>query len=64
MCVSSDKRRVYEKCFSILFEILFKLSGNRLQWKYLHSEGLIGVTVDMDGKQMSGKQPKPFSLCC
>lgn len=60
MCISSDKRRVYEKCFSILFEILFKLSGNRFKWKYLHSEGLIGITADMDGKQMSGREPKPF----
>lgn len=53
--ISSDKRHIYEICFHSLFQLLSQCINKEFQWKHLHNRGIIGVTVDMDGKQMSGK---------
>ncbi|KAI8930747.1 hypothetical protein NX059_012355 [Plenodomus lindquistii] len=52
--INSDRTRTYYKSFQMLFRAITKLTGREIRWKHLHNNGIIGVTVDMDGKQMTG----------
>jgi hypothetical protein len=39
----------------MLFDWIHKITGEKVQWAYLYGTGMIGVTADMNGKQMNGK---------
>ena len=52
--MSAERRRLYSIAFLTLFKWVEKLTGDIVRWQHLHGSGIIGVTVDMDGKQMSG----------
>ncbi|KAF2463371.1 uncharacterized protein BDR25DRAFT_245849, partial [Lindgomyces ingoldianus] len=54
MYINCEKKRIYQKCFEILFKHLSQCVQREIRWKHLHRNGFIGVTVDMDGKQISG----------
>ncbi|KAF1978953.1 hypothetical protein BU23DRAFT_191377 [Bimuria novae-zelandiae CBS 107.79] len=54
MYINCERRRIYQRCFEILFKHVSQCTRKEIRWKHLHNNGFIGVTVDMDGKQMSG----------
>lgn len=53
--MNAEKRRLYSKAFQMLFSFIGKINNQPLKWRHLHETGMIGVTVDMDGKQMGGE---------
>lgn len=53
--MNAERRRLYSKAFTMLFTWVKTLTNEDVRWLHLHGSGIIGVTVDMDGKQMSGK---------
>ncbi|KAF1965376.1 hypothetical protein BU23DRAFT_574910 [Bimuria novae-zelandiae CBS 107.79] len=53
MYINCEKRRIYQKCFEILFKHVSQCAQKDTRWKHLHNNGFISVTVDIDGKQIS-----------
>lgn len=54
--MSAQRRRLYSKAFQMLFGWIARITDTPIKWKHLHQTGVIGVTVDMDGKQLSGER--------
>lgn len=52
---------MYQKCFEILFKHVSQCTQKEVRWKHLHYNGFVGITVDMDGKQMSGRSCSPLA---
>lgn len=50
---------MYERAFTEFFSVCKELTGASFNWMYLSGVGAIGVTVDMDTKQMAGKYTCP-----
>jgi hypothetical protein len=55
---------MYTRCFTTFFKLLSECVQNRIGWKHLHTGGIIGVTIDMDEKQMSGRYMNSFLTAC
>ncbi|KAF2714917.1 hypothetical protein K504DRAFT_486708 [Pleomassaria siparia CBS 279.74] len=49
-----DQTRVYTSCFETFFRLLSESVQKQIGWKHLHNEGFVGITVNMDGKQITG----------
>lgn len=52
---------MYVVAFTFFFNIIGQITGSAVRWHHFDSwrhadkEGFLGVTVDMDSKQMSGE---------
>jgi hypothetical protein len=53
--VTQERRRLYEKGFTLIMALLHRLTGKEITWQHLNQHGFIGITVDQDGKQLGGK---------
>jgi hypothetical protein len=49
---------IYEKAFTMLFQNLFKVTGQLIQFHHIHHTGFQGILADMCGKQAHGKLPR------
>lgn len=52
--MDTDTRAFYAYVFSNVFSLLSEVSEKPFRWKHIHGHGFIGITADMDSKQMAG----------
>lgn len=45
----------YRLLFHRVFQLIHEVCGEPVQFYYLHQSGYKAIVVDMDGKQLSGK---------
>lgn len=55
MFINQESAKLYTKCFELLYHHIEKVTAKEVKWKHIHGTGFIGITADMDSKQMSGR---------
>lgn len=53
--MDTDTRDFYAQVFANVFSLLSQATEKPFRWKHIHGHGFIGITADMDSKQMCGK---------
>lgn len=45
---------MYQQMYTIVFRILEERYGYTVRWKFLHNDGLLGITIDQDHQNLIG----------
>ena len=49
-----DSVEMYAEAFTKFFKLCSEASGKPIRFYHLHGDGIMGVTIDMDNKQLQG----------
>lgn len=53
--VNQDSTAMYYELFTRVFKVLSRITGKPVYWQHLHGSGFGALVMDMDSKQMSGR---------
>ena len=53
--VNQDSTSMYYELFTRVFKVISRITQKPVYWQHLHSSGFGALVMDMDSKQMSGR---------